>query len=195
MSTIFGDRLLTPRLVLRKVGAGDIPLLVGWSGSVAAHGEYLTPECLEQTQGHHNVASGTYWNDSNRLFIVEKLDGEPIGTIHYWLRSENRSCGVVALKISDPSQRNQGFGTEAQKYLVIYLFDRLKLQRVEMYTDINNRPQQRCLAKLGFELVESLQYDDHQVQRLGHLYRLDVERYQRTSMYRYHYEALSWSAC
>ena len=57
-----------------------------------------------------------------------------------------------------------------------------------MYTDINNRPQQRCLAKLGFSLIESLGYDDHQVQRVGHLFRLDAAAFSRHPLYRYHYE-------
>ena len=51
----------------------------------------------------------------------------------------------MALKISEPEMRNKGYGTEAQKYAIIQLFTRMKLQRVEMYTDIDNQSQQRCL--------------------------------------------------
>jgi len=94
----------------------------------------------------------------------------------------------MAVKIADPEQRNKGYGTEAQKYLIIHLFSRLKARSVEMYTDINNRPQQRCLTKLGFELVETLNYDDHQVKRVGHLFRMDVAHFSNNPVYRYHYE-------
>jgi RimJ/RimL family protein N-acetyltransferase len=64
----------------------------------------------------------------------------------------------------------------------------MKLAEVEMYTDINNKAQQRCLQKLGFQLVQSLGYDDHQVHRLGHLYRLGNEQYQLHPVYQYVYE-------
>jgi RimJ/RimL family protein N-acetyltransferase len=94
----------------------------------------------------------------------------------------------MALKISEFEMRNKGYGTEAQKYAIMQLFTRMKLQRVEMYTDINNRAQQRCLHKLGFELIESLHYDDHRVQRVGHLYRIDAATFFKTPIYQYHYE-------
>jgi RimJ/RimL family protein N-acetyltransferase len=95
---------------------------------------------------------------------------------------------VIKIKITTPEQRGKGYGTEAQKYLIINLLDRLRLDEVEMYTDINNKAQQRCLGKLGFELIESLVYDDHQVRRLGHRYRLPKQRYLTHPIYRYHYE-------
>ena len=95
---------------------------------------------------------------------------------------------MMAVKIADPVQRCKGYGTEAQKYVIIHLFAKEKVESIEMYTDINNRPQQRCLAKLGFSLIESLGYDDHQVQRVGHLFRLDAAAYAHHPLYRYHYE-------
>lgn len=185
---IFGDKLLTPRLSLRRVQQEDLSLLVEWSNSSDAHGEYLTPEGLDRQVAKDQVASDMMWNDENRVFLVQLKDGPTIGTAHYWLRSEQKKCGVMALKIADPEKRNNGYGTEAQKYIIISLFERLKLEAVEMYTDINNLPQQRCLKKLGFELVETLSYDDHQVSRVGHLFRLDQKAYSKSLYYQYHYE-------
>lgn len=94
----------------------------------------------------------------------------------------------MALKVADITERNKGYGTEAQKFLMIYLFDRIGIKKVEMYTDINNLPQQRCLKKLGFDLVESLNYDDQKLLRTGNLYRLGQDKYHSEPIYRYHYE-------
>ncbi len=193
---IFGDKLLTPRLIMRRIVAGDLPLFVAWSNSETAHGKYLTPDCLDEKTSLESISSGAYWNDDHRVFIIavkdkksdEKLDEKPIGTLHYWLRPEQKGCAVMALKISDPDMRNMGYGTEAQKYVIIYLFSRLKMQLVEMYTDIDNRSQQRCLNKLGFQLADSLEYDDHRIRRVGHLFRIDAATFTRTSLYHYHYE-------
>jgi RimJ/RimL family protein N-acetyltransferase len=185
---IFGDKLLTPRLSLRRVQQEDLSLLVDWSNSSDAYGDYLTPEGLDRELVQEQVLSGRLWSDENRLFLVEIKDGPTIGTVHYWLRAERKKCGVMALKIADPGKRNNGYGTEAQKYVIINLFERLKLEVVEMYTDINNLPQQRCLRKLGFELVETLTYDDHQINRVGHLFRLDHQAYSKSLYYQYHYE-------
>ncbi len=185
---IFGDKLLTPRLNLRRIVENDLPLFVSWSNSETAHGKYLTPDCIDERRGQESIASGSYWNDENRVFLIELKDGKPIGTLHYWLRSEEKSCAVMALKISDPEMRNKGYGTEAQKYAILQLFTRMKIQRVEMYTDIDNCSQQRCLDKLGFLLADSVHYDDHRIQRVGHLFRIDAATFSQTTMYQYHYE-------
>lgn len=186
--TIFGNTIKTPRLILRKVEDEDIPLLADWSNSATAHGSYLTPDRSTVARSREEHATGMHWNEQNRIFIIEIKGSVPIGTIHYWLRPEPKKCAVIALKVAETDFRNRGFGTEAQKYTIIYLMQRIKLSAVEMYTDIDNLPQQRCLQKLGFELVESLQYDDLGVSRTGHLYRLDTERFIRTPMYHFHYE-------
>lgn len=188
MAMIFGDKILTPRLKLRRIVESDLALFVAWSQSDTAHGKYLTPDRLDERTGRGQLVSGAFWNDENRVFLIELRDERPIGTLHYWLRSERKDCAVMALKISEQELRNKGYGTEAQKYAIIQLFTRMKLQRVEMYTDINNRAQQRCLDKLGFELIDSLHYDDRRVQRLGHLYRIDAKTFSNTPIYQYHYE-------
>jgi RimJ/RimL family protein N-acetyltransferase len=185
---IFGDKILTPRLKLRMLVEQDIPLFVAWSNSEIAHGKYLTPDCIDAQRGLENIASRAYWNAENRVFLIELKEDKPIGTLHYWLRSEQKSCAVMALKISEPAMRNKGYGTEAQKYAIIQLFTRMKLQSVEMYTDIDNCSQQRCLKKLGFQLTNSLHYDDHRIQRVGHLFRIDAATFSKTPIYQYHYE-------
>jgi RimJ/RimL family protein N-acetyltransferase len=185
---IFGDKIMTPRLRMRRLTEDDLPLFVAWSNSDVAHGEFLTPDRIDAQGGREIINSGVCWQEQNRVFLVELRDAGPIGTLRYWFRPERRSCAVMAVKIAEPGQRNKGYGTEAQKYLIIYLFLRMKAQSVEMYTDINNKSQQRCLIKLGFELVETLHYDDHQVMRVGHLFRMNAGNFFNNSEYQYHYE-------
>lgn len=185
---IFGNQINTPRLCLRKIEQTDLQLVTEWSNSEAAHGDYLTPDRMDEAKALSALQSGLFWNDMNKIFMVELKDATPIGTIHYWIRSEDHNCAVMALKVVDQGTRCQGYGTEAQKYLIMQLFERGHLGRVEMYTDIGNRPQQRCLEKLGFELADSLTYLDHQVQRIGYLYRLSHQKYSAHSLYQYHYE-------
>lgn len=183
------DKLFTSRLLLRRVREDDLPLLVKWSQSEEYCGEYLSPEEFNLNQLSHQVNSGTFWGEDEKLFIIEKKDQKKaIGSIHFWQPAGRADTRVVALKIAEVEERNHGFGTEAQKFLLIYLFDRLGVQRVEMYTDINNIPQQRCLHKLGFELLESLNYDDVKTHRTGNLYGLKRDKYLQEPIFRYHYE-------
>lgn len=183
------DKLFTSRLLLRKVEDRDLDQLVLWSKSSQYCGAYLSPEEYDPQQLKEQFVSGVYWSDEEKMFVIEKkADNSVIGSIHFWQPTGKLNTRVVALKIAAVKERNKGFGTEAQKFLMIYLFERLGVQRVEMYTDINNLPQQRCLQKLGFELVESLHYDDQKTLRTGNLYCLEYEKYVKEPIYRYHYE-------
>jgi len=185
--TIFGDRIFTIRLQLRRIEATDLQLLAEWSNDSRAYGNYLPPENFSVDQLGDQLSAGILWAECNKTFLVELRDGTPIGTVHYWLRSEDPGTAVIAVKVARPEERCKGYGTEIQKYLILFLFNRLDIRQVEMYTDVNNIAQQRCLQKLGFELTQSLPYADQQVQRIGYLYRLGRQRFTCEPFYRHHY--------
>ena len=185
--TIFGDRIFAIRLLLRRIERKDVDLLTDWSNRQESYGHYLTPERLTSHQLISQLEAGSLWTERNKTFLIELREGAPIGTVHYWIRPEAPTTAVVAVRISCPGERNKGYGTEAQKYLVYFLFHRLDIQQVEMYTDVNNAAQQRCLQKLGFELIQAQPYSDQQVQRVGYLYRLCRKRFANEPVYQHHY--------
>lgn len=186
--SIFNDKLFSNRLLLRKVVQEDLPLLVHWSHLDDSYGKYLTPEYFDLLQMQQKLEAGVYWNEGEKLFLIELRDGTSIGTIHYWCPVGKMGTVTISVKIVNPELRNMGYGTEAQKVLLMYLFDKMGVQQVEMYTDVDNIAQQRCLKKLGFQLVESLTYDDQNIKRTGSLYCLDSETYSKQPIYLYHYE-------
>jgi RimJ/RimL family protein N-acetyltransferase len=185
---LYDDRIFTRRLTLRKIEAEDLPLFVLWSNSREAYGNYLTPERLTDTEALEQLKSGLLWNNASRTYFIVLREGPPIGTMHFWFRPEKRRTAVVALKIALPAYRNQGFGTEAQKFLIMYLFERMEVECIELYTDIDNHAQQRCLQKLGFNIADTLTYEDQKVTRTGHLYRLQTHGFRSHPCYSYHYE-------
>ena len=185
--TIFGDRIFTIRLQLRRIEAGDLALLTEWSNDPAAWGDYLTPKRLSADQLENRLQSGRWWTERHKTFLIELRQGTPIGTIHFWIRPEDPATAVIAVKIARPGERGKGYGTEAQKYLILFLFNRLDIKQVEMHTDVNNIAQQRCLQKLGFEMTHAQPYVDHQVQRVGYLYRLCRHQFSHKTIYQHHY--------
>jgi len=185
--SLFGDQLFTPRLCLRRVQEGDLAQVVDWSHSIDAYGGYLSPENLQIEQVRRQLQACVFWNDQEKLFLIDlREENKALGTIHYWQPAGREKIAAMALKIALPDERGKGYGTEAQKYLISYLFERAGKEQVEMHTDIDNTIQQRSLHKLGFELVDSLSYTDQQVQRIGHLYRLTKTGYAVQPMYQYH---------
>jgi RimJ/RimL family protein N-acetyltransferase len=187
--SLFGDKIFTRRLILRKIQEIDIPIIVAWSQSKIACGEYLNPGKHDMEQMRQQVRSSVFWSDGEKMFLVElREDRRAIGTAHYWYSPGRRNTVSMALKVAIPEERGKGYGTEIQKFLIMYVFDQLPVEAIEMHTHVNNTAQQRCLQKLGFELIESLVYDDQQEKRTGHLFRLTAEQYRSHPIYQFHYE-------
>lgn len=185
--TLFGDRIFTIRLQLRRIESVDLALLAEWNRDPRTYGSFLTPESLSMDQLDLQLQAGVLWSDRNKTFLIELRDGTPIGIIHYWIRMEEPGTAIIAVRIALPELRGRGYGTEAQKYLIMFLFNRLKIRQVEMYTDVNNTAQQRCLQKLGFELVQALTYADQQVQRIGYRFCLYRQGFTEQPIYQHHY--------
>ena len=174
---------------MRRLKGADLPLILAWSNSERACGPYLTPDRQSAKRLNEQYAANALWSPHDKTFLIEKRESAtPIGTIHYWLKQNQEKSAVMSVKIADLQERGKGYGTEAQKFMIIHLFEQVGIKTVDMYTDIDNLPQQRCLKKLGFCIHRSLTYDDRQVTRTGHLYRLTDVAFQAAAIYRFHYE-------
>jgi len=99
------------------------------------------------------LAHGPLRNDHNGTLLIERLNGEPVGTVqwravHYGPPDDSRAWNI-GIEIR-PSARGQGLGAEAQRLLADWLFATTNANRVEAQTDIENVAEQRSLAKAGF---------------------------------------------
>ncbi|MCP3927028.1 MAG: GNAT family N-acetyltransferase [Desulfobacterales bacterium] len=177
-------KIFSKKLILRMIEEKDLPLIVKWSNSKVATGEYLSMEQYSPDDCLKKFENNYFWNDNSKTFIIELLNGKPIGTIHYWAKPDKKKIVNICVKITSVGFRGKGYGYEAQKILILNLFTRMWCELIEMYTDIDNIIEQGCLAKLGFEFVESLTYRDRDVNRLGVLYRLTIEKFNELIIYR-----------
>lgn len=185
--TFFGDCLFTTRLHLKRPDREDLLRMAEWSHSQEACGPYLSCEQLELEQLLDQLKSGAMWNDCEKRFMICR-NNVPIGYIHYWTPCGQSNTAVISVKIALPFQRGKGYGTEAQKFLIKYLMESEDIHQIHMYTDINNKSQQRCLLKLGFEVREALRYHDQNLMRDGLLFILTQKAFNRHPIYRYHNE-------
>jgi len=138
------------RVELRPVAESDLDLLERLTNDPVAAGEhqwfgwhdpgYLRRRWLET--GMLTTASG---------MLVPTLDGRVLGLVS-WHRTRTGPmsyCWNIGLVLA-PEARGHGYGTEAQRLLVDYLFAHTQLNRVEATTEAGNRAEQRSLEKAGF---------------------------------------------
>lgn len=87
---------------------------------------------------------------NSRKYIVETHDGRPIGQIDYYdLDWQSRSAWTSIL-IGDPEYWGGGYGTDAMRTLLGYLFGQLGLHRVALNVHKSNVRAQRSYEKNGF---------------------------------------------
>jgi RimJ/RimL family protein N-acetyltransferase len=138
-------RLLEGKSVnLRVVEKEDLPLLAEWSNDPEYLGDYIWLPQQSRTEWekrYESLPADTKW------FFIEKKDGTKIGTMFHWLNGNLLEIGYVLV----PNERGKGYGTEAVKIIVDYLFLSKAIEHVQAITDVKNLASQNVLKKAGFK--------------------------------------------
>jgi RimJ/RimL family protein N-acetyltransferase len=90
-------------------------------------------------------------SDDRSVLMVDSADGQTLGFVS-WRPADAASpfrCWEIGISLW-PAARGQGYGSEAQRLLVEYLFAHTQVNRVQAQTDIENAAEQRALEKAGF---------------------------------------------
>jgi RimJ/RimL family protein N-acetyltransferase len=136
---------------LRPVTFDDVPALLRWftdpdvihwfgaSDQPPVTAESLTAD-LEAELG----------DASFREFILETLDGQPIGYFDLRRINPTHRNAQLFVAIGEADYRGAGYGTDALRTLLRYAFDDLDLRRVYLQADADNARGIRCYEKCGF---------------------------------------------
>jgi RimJ/RimL family protein N-acetyltransferase len=135
--------LLEGKLVNLKVLEKDnLPLLADWSNNPEFFSDMWFPQMskTEWEKRYDSLTPDTKW------FFIEKKDGMKIGTVFHFLNGNFMEIGYILV----PNERKKGYGSEAIKIIVDYLFLSKELVRVQAITGVDNFASHRVLEKAGF---------------------------------------------
>jgi RimJ/RimL family protein N-acetyltransferase len=121
---------------------------------------FLDPEAIGTFNwtGFHDPRIWRKRWEENRLLgperwvlIVESPAGERAGFISWRMVNPDSpyQCWEFGISLW-PQWRGRGFGAEAQRQLVRYLFAHTQLNRIQASTSVDNIAEQRALEKAGF---------------------------------------------
>jgi len=135
---------------LREPNEGDVPLLDAWNASLAFRGEFndfgLPPRSAAE------AAEKGFIDDQHGTLIVE-ADGTPVGTIDWRPAMYGPPPESMAYQLGislAPEARGKGYGTQALRQVVEYLFAKTKVNRIEASCDVENTGSQFALSRAGF---------------------------------------------
>ncbi|MBU4194826.1 MAG: GNAT family N-acetyltransferase [Actinobacteria bacterium] len=142
-------------VTLRPMTGDDLDLFVRWVNSPATspfwYGETRPVTTEELMEDWKEPLEGD--GRKGRCFVIE-TGGEPVGMVSYSdLSYDIDKRPVVAsidIVIGDPDRQHRGYGPDAIRALLAYLFDELGFHRVDAVTYGHNLRMRHCLQKLGF---------------------------------------------
>jgi RimJ/RimL family protein N-acetyltransferase len=136
--------LLEGKLVnLKVLERDDLPLLADWSNNLEFFSDMWFPQMsrTDWEKRYDSLKPDTKW------FFIEKKDGTRIGTVFHFLNGNYMEIGYILA----PSERKKGYGSEAIKIIVDYLFLSKELVRVQAITGVDNPASCNALEKAGFK--------------------------------------------
>ena len=118
-------------------------MLAEWSNDAKYLGEFILLPQQSKTEWekrYDNLSPDTKW------FFIERKDGTKIGTMFHWLIGDLLEISCVLA----PKERGKGYGTEATRLMVDYLFLSKEVTRIQAHTLAENMVSQKVLQKAGF---------------------------------------------
>jgi RimJ/RimL family protein N-acetyltransferase len=137
-------------VTLRPVREDDLPLLRTLTQDPQVTGEYeqygrYAPRLFQRDWEDNGLISA----DGGTLMVV--YDHEVLGAVS-WRRRQTAAashCCVLGIGLF-PRARGRGYGTQAHRLLVDYLFAHTTVRRVETTTETGNIAEQKALERAGF---------------------------------------------
>jgi RimJ/RimL family protein N-acetyltransferase len=131
---------------LRIMEKDDLPLLTEYENDSEFWGELAVFPLLQKSKTDQEKEYDKRSPEEN-WFLIEKKDGTKIGTAFHFPNGRMLEIGYALV----PSERRKGYGTEAAKIMVDYLFLSKEIMRVQACTDVRNTVSQKVLEKIGFK--------------------------------------------
>jgi RimJ/RimL family protein N-acetyltransferase len=137
---------------LRGYEKSDVDLLMRWFADEEVT-DLLGPINVPITRAQQEtvIARITAPDCPEKAFVIESLDGKPIGDCG--LRGFNwiNRYAELFITIGEKSYWSRGFGADAVRLLLRLAFDKLNLNSVWLTTLATNARAIRCYEKCGFK--------------------------------------------
>lgn len=143
---------------IRVIDLEDIEILYKWwtDPKVMEHAGFKYG--LEYSFSAHKknllkeIEDNNLWRSSRRYIILNE-NNKPIGEMGYGGYDKlSRKCHI-GIKICEITEQGKGYGEDALRHFITYLFDTLNLNKIELDTMVDNNRSQNLYKKLGFKEI------------------------------------------
>ena len=135
---------------LRDVEAGDKDRILAWRNSPDVRAYMYTDHVISADE-HARWFDGVAGDDTRRYWIIE-LDGRPVGLANlYDIDPANLRC-AWAYYLADPATRGLGVGSYVEYWMLEYVFEGLKFEKLWCEVLASNEPVWKLHETFGFTI-------------------------------------------
>lgn len=135
-------------ITIRKFERTDIPKKVEWINN-SANNQFLhydIPISVEGTERWFDSHKG----ENTRYDAVIEADGVPVGTIGLLSVNRKDSKAEYYIAMGKTSYKGKGVAREASRLILQYGFEVLGLNRIYLFTEVENIAAQKLFERVGF---------------------------------------------
>jgi RimJ/RimL family protein N-acetyltransferase len=136
-------------VVLRPLERGDFDSIVRWShdSEVNSLVDGGVPESLEECEEWYRKAKSDRYH---QIMAIVTREGQLIGDIELNHITWRNGHAEMRIRIGEKDCWNQGFGTDAVRTLMRYVFEEMRLNRLYLRVYHFNARAISCYKKCGF---------------------------------------------
>ncbi len=136
------------KIRIRKFERSDIPKKVEWINNPENNRflHYDIPICVEKTEKWFD----SHFGDESRYDAVIEVDGVPVGTIGLLNIDRKNGKAEYYIAMGEINYKGKGVAKEASRLLLSYGFEDLSLNRIYLFTEIENIVAQKLFEIIGF---------------------------------------------
>ena len=135
-------------ITIRRFERTDIPKKVEWvnnpENNMFLH--YDIPICVEKTEKWFDSHLG----ENTRYDAVIEADGVPVGTIGLLSIDRKNSKAEYYIAMGETSYKGKGVAKEASRLILQYGLEVLGLNRIYLFTEVENVSAQKLFERVGF---------------------------------------------
>lgn len=145
------------RITIRKFEKSDIPKKVEWINNPANNRflHYNIPLSIEGTERWFDSHQG----ETTRYDAVIEADGVPVGTIGLLSIDRKNSKAEYYIAMGETFYKGKGVAKEASRLILSYGFEELGLNRIYLFTEVDNIAAQKLFERVGFKREGILKQD------------------------------------
>ena len=136
------------KISIRKFERSDIPKKVEWINNPENNQflHYDIPICVEKTEKWFDSHQG----EDSRYDAVIEADGVPVGTIGLLSIDRKNSKAEYYIAMGETAYKGKGVAKEASRLILKYGFEELGLNRIYLFTEVENVAAQKLFERVGF---------------------------------------------